>query len=546
MVTTSSLAPGWPGSLVSVRSSQCLYGSSRHLRLGHKRQKSSAALTDNKRCQCRCFVEEVSHAWKQWRGWRKSSRPYKDGKKLPVVIFEGGRQWQYVFDGEQIRAVEFDGVSLQNGEARNESVSGQVAGSVLKLRQTLQRIFVPDQVWPHYLVYLKWKLVHRFLSSVLHFQCTQAMLWAVGVGAKRRLPAAAALNWVMKDGVGRLGKLLFTANFGRTFDSDLKRVRFWTSVLFSSSVGLEILTPLFPQHFLLLATLANIAKSIAYAAYLATSSAIHRSFALGDNLADISAKGMAQTVVADNLGLAAAVCLSQFIHNFPKIEKFLPLAMYPVLASAELFAIYQQLQAVHLQTLNKERLEIIINIWVKDRRIPSFEEVSKIENVALLDLFREGGSGFKNQLSLRIGAVSLRYLTPEGLMNIVNLRETQKYTLCLEPHFSSPFRGHLSLLQPRLLLWLNEKATTEDIIMGVLQACHIRTTITSKASLEQLGIQYEKGDVNGRWRNLLLESRTHAEVDFKPLLDAIKDGGWITRRILLSPKEQCSFSILNN
>lgn len=59
----------------------------------------------------------------------------------------------------------------------------------------------------------------------------------------------------------------------------------------------------------------------------------------------------------------------------------------------------------------------------------------------------EGGSGFKNQLSLRIGAVSLRYLTPEGLMNIVNLRETQKYTLCLEPHFSSPFRGHLSLLQ---------------------------------------------------------------------------------------------------
>lgn len=173
MVTTSSLAPGWPGSLVSVRSSQCLYGSSRHLRLGHKRQKSSAALTDNKRCQCRCFVEEVSHAWKQWRGWRKSSRPYKDGKKLPVVIFEGGRQWQYVFDGEQIRAVEFDGVSLQNGEARNESVSGQVAGSVLKLRQTLQRIFVPDQVWPHYLVYLKWKLVHRFLSSVLHFQCTQ-------------------------------------------------------------------------------------------------------------------------------------------------------------------------------------------------------------------------------------------------------------------------------------------------------------------------------------------------------------------------------------
>lgn len=50
----------------------------------------------------------------------------------------------------------------------------------------------------------------------------QAMLWAIGVGAKRRLPAAAALNWVLKDGLGRLGKLLFAASLGRTFDSNLK------------------------------------------------------------------------------------------------------------------------------------------------------------------------------------------------------------------------------------------------------------------------------------------------------------------------------------
>jgi glutamate N-acetyltransferase/amino-acid N-acetyltransferase len=48
------------------------------------------------------------------------------------------------------------------------------------------------------------------------------MLWAIGVGAKRRLPAAAAVNWVMKDGLGRLGKLIYAAGLGRTFDSNLK------------------------------------------------------------------------------------------------------------------------------------------------------------------------------------------------------------------------------------------------------------------------------------------------------------------------------------
>lgn len=119
-------------------------------------------------------------------------------------------------------------------------------------------------------------------------------------------------------------------------------------------------------------------------------SAIHRSFALGDNLADISAKGQvgwsvhwgvvfcrafvkvphvapsfffiinvsgvglqAQTVVADNLGLAVAVCISHFCHGYPRVEKFLPFVMYPVLTLLELYAIFYQLQAVHLQTLNK-------------------------------------------------------------------------------------------------------------------------------------------------------------------------------------------------
>lgn len=52
--------------------------------------------------------------------------------------------------------------------------------------------------------------------------------------------------------------------------SEVKRVRFSTSVLFSLSIGVELLTPAFPQYFLLLASIANIAKQISLACYLAT------------------------------------------------------------------------------------------------------------------------------------------------------------------------------------------------------------------------------------------------------------------------------------
>ncbi len=52
--------------------------------------------------------------------------------------------------------------------------------------------------------------------------CIQSMLLAVGVGAKRSLPAAAGLSWVLKDGLGRLGRLLYVAVHGSSFDCHLK------------------------------------------------------------------------------------------------------------------------------------------------------------------------------------------------------------------------------------------------------------------------------------------------------------------------------------
>lgn len=55
--------------------------------------------------------------------------------------------------------------------------------------------------------------------------------------------------------------------------------------------------------------------------------------------------------------------------------------------------------------------------------------------------------GCERQLPLRIGAISLRSLTPEGLMNILDLHESQRYALCLEPLSPSPFHGHITFSQ---------------------------------------------------------------------------------------------------
>lgn len=78
------------------------------------------------------------------------------------------------------------------------------------------------QVTPDYWQYAQWRATHRLFSSMLSIFATQSLLAAVGVGAQRSLPAAAAINWVLKDGLGRLGRLGVAARFGQSFDADLK------------------------------------------------------------------------------------------------------------------------------------------------------------------------------------------------------------------------------------------------------------------------------------------------------------------------------------
>lgn len=63
----------------------------------------------------------------------------------------------------------------------------------------------------------------------------------MGVGAQRSLPAAAAINWILKDGLGRLGRLSVAARFGHSFDSDLKVCM---QTVLGSNAGFGVITQL--------------------------------------------------------------------------------------------------------------------------------------------------------------------------------------------------------------------------------------------------------------------------------------------------------------
>ncbi|KAJ7973832.1 Protein root UVB sensitive like [Quillaja saponaria] len=452
---------------------------------------------------------------------------------LPVVIRSSGRVSRYFWDGDCLRLVRVDGGASHYGDFYDGF-------------RKLFRIFcsavkdflIPKQVSENYMHYVKWKFLHRVFSSALQVLATQAMFRAIGIGYSQSLPSAAALNWVLKDGLGRLSRCIYTASLASAFDTNLKRVRFWTSVLFSASVGLELLTSTFPEYFLLIATVANIAKQISLACYLATGSAVHRSFAIADNLGEVSAKAQIQTVCFDNLGLMLAAILNMCSGNSQRVQAALPFFVYPVFASMDLLGIHQGLKHVHLRTLNKDRLEIILNTWIELRYMPSPAEVSKKEGINFL------GVKGKCLWPIRIGCLNPQdKITKWSMMAMQYISSDDYYFIC--PEILCSVLNRTS--QQGVLLCLREGADTAHVIMGLLQACYIRKALlASRSGLGNIGMEKGESDsVLREWSVVVKNSKLSAQGDFSVLIEQMTELGWAVKNILLTTQEQARYNFVD-
>ncbi|KAJ4843713.1 Protein root UVB sensitive 4 [Turnera subulata] len=465
-------------------------------------------------------------------GPEPASRPTSSPGRLPVVVRQSGRVSRYIWDGAGLKLVSVDCGAASFSLDLEDGFRQLLRFSSLAVKDFL----IPKQVPENYMGYVKWKLLHRVFSSALQVLATQAMFRAIGIGYSRSLPSAAALNWVMKDGLGRLCRCVYTASLASAFDTNLKRVRFSTSVMFSLSIGVELLTPLFPQHFLLLATLANIAKQISLACYLATGSAVHRSFAIADNLGEVSAKSQIQTVCFDNLGLLLAALLNMLFKNNQRLLAGLPFVVYPIFTALDLLGIYQGLKHVHLQTLTKDRLEIILNSWIELGYVPTPAEVSKEEGI---DFLRRKSVGL---WPIRIGSLNIKGQIPQlSMMVMQSLTSEDYYFICMQ----KGYRG-LTRTQHSVVLCLREGAGTADVIMGLLQACYMRKALLLSCRWESLVEADNASDLLLKeWFRVTEDCKRSAQKNLPSLENQMSAMGWIVKNILLNTEEQARYSFVD-
>jgi len=183
-----------------------------------------------------------------------------------------------------------------------------------KITQSIKNAFIPEGVTKSYYNYIKWHILQRYMSAIVHVFGTQSLLMGLGMQNKHRnaLGLSAVLNWVLKDALGKIVRMIWASRMGRKFDPDAKRWRYRSSLLFALGNGLEVMTYVYPQLFLVLATMANSLKQMSMLTSSATRNALYNSFRDGtkENIGDITAKGEAQIAIVDLFGIISGVALS--------------------------------------------------------------------------------------------------------------------------------------------------------------------------------------------------------------------------------------------
>lgn len=319
-------------------------------------------------------------------------------------------------------------------------------------KSNLHHIFIPDDVTPDYYAFTFWRFSQRCVSATVGVFGTRALLLALGVKAGR-IGQAAAISWVLKDGLGRVGKMLWAGSMGKDFDIDPKRWRFRSALLYACGNGLEIVTQIFPASFLVLATLANSMKQVSMLTASATRNAMYRSFGeRSQNIANITAKGEAQIVIADLIGMASGIKLTQSIGS----SRSRVLAAYLGLTGIDLFGIYMELRAVVFRSLNAERTNFIVQEYIHQGRVPEPEEISPRERIFLRPKMIR-----RNRFQSLQKAVE----SPEQLASLMSIFKHEKFMISCGS--GDPGKRPCKIV-------MRKDASNEDVMRAIFVAGHFQ------------------------------------------------------------------------
>lgn len=384
-------------------------------------------------------------------------------------------------------------------ERRRGGREGQSAGN--SVVGAFKSVFLPqgypESVSDDYLQYQFWDTVQAFSSSLSGTLATQASLRGVGVGNQEATVAAATVTWLLRDGTGMLGRILFAWQKGSKLDSEAKKWRLFADGLNDIAMFMEILAPHFPTFFTLILCTAGVFKSIVGVAGGATRAALTVHQARRDNMADISAKDGSQETLVNLAGLLLSLILIPLVTDNP----LLTLSLFFLFTILHLFANYKAVRSVVMETFNEARLSIVFLRYLRDKQILSPVEANRTEPVLL---------EFRKSVPIKLG-VRLQEVT----------QSPEELDLALRGN-NMPFL--VGIRNGCVCVCLGPEASVQDEIRAMCQALWLSSRLNAPTS--------GRPNHHGHWE-MVHESHGLMDVIFSEFLQGVEAAGWDVNRTLL-------------
>lgn len=425
-----------------------------------------------------------------------------------------------------------------------------VAGSVVRCYNGAKTLILttflpagyPSSVSPEYLTYQKWNLIQDLSTNLRGILAIQAILEGMGVGRAGSTAAAAALQWITRDGASMIGGLAFTAVSAKHFGTNVKTWRLFADVLCDVGITLDMFAPLFPRHFLAIICLASVFKSICGVAAGAVNAAIQEHWAISNNIADVGAKNGAQHTVVSLMGLSLGVWLTKHVN----IGNFSAWGLFFSLTFLHLFANFAAMRTLSLRTLNPSRLNVLVEEYMKQLEVRQEEvvgtggpiikprtlglsEVAKKEQLLWIPHYLHWPWG--DRLRIQSGA-QLQDMADEAddLLWLTTLFRQETAMISASVAYQTLGPKYDAVVN----IALREDCTTEGLAKAYFQACLILHRL--RYSADEIPQGKDPFLRKLYLRRVVEESLKVTQAEFNDFANALHAQGWDLGRVSLGPQ----------
>ncbi len=282
---------------------------------------------------------------------------------------------------------------------------------------------------------------------------------------------------------------------------------------------IELLTPLAPSYFLLLASVANVGKNISFLAASASRAAVHKTFAIHENLADVTAKTGSQCILSSMVGTSLGISAAAYIGN----DYASTVSVFLSCSFLSLISTYISLQNVVLKTLSTSRLDAIMLAYDESKLILSPLTVNKMESFLGID-------SNTNLSELVIGCdVDEAVVFEDDFKVLLNQFRNDNYVISVQ--------CYPAIQKAIVYLLVKENCSREELLKGISIAFHYRVRLKQEgyqgALTYQEKLQHRMSHVQ---RFDIIEKEQSCGRDNNLFIDKLVKSGWLIDELMLETR----------